>query len=206
MSAALYLLLMRCGCSWKIVDEGGQRSARQDGGAVKQGQGEVKRSLKARRIQRTYPVPLLRSQRRVRGAAVHSHERRRIMRKIPFGIIAFALISPAWAAGHGGGGSGHGAAVSAAAQSAHMSGSPVGASVRDVARSQSQGAAHANANAITHVQNSPGMANANSVLGSGATTATTTTSPRMTTAARGHGSTARTAKSGKVRGKGGQIH
>lgn len=121
------------------------------------------------------------------------------MRKILFGIIAIALISPAWAAGHGGGGSGHGATVSAAAHSAHMSGSPVGTSVRDVARSQSQGPAHASANAISHVQNSPGKANSNSVLGNGGTT-TTTTSSQMTTA-RSHGNTAKTAKSGKTKGK-----
>ncbi len=91
------------------------------------------------------------------------------MRRILFGIIAVALISPAWSAGHGAGGSGHGATVSAAAHSAHTSGSPVGPSVRSVARSNSQGPSHASANAISHVQNSPGKANTNSVLGNGGT-------------------------------------
>ena len=119
------------------------------------------------------------------------------MRNIPFGriligIFAAASGSPLWAAGHGGGGSGHGAAVSAAAHSAHMSGSPVGTSVRSVARSQSQGPSHASANAISHVQNSPGKANSNSVLGNGGTT--TSASTQMTTA-RGPG------KSGKAKGK-----
>jgi hypothetical protein len=95
------------------------------------------------------------------------------MRKILFGIIAVALISPAWAAGHGAGGSGHGATVSAAAHSAHSSGSPVGPSVRSVARSNSQGPSHASANAISHVQNSPGKANMNSVLGNGGTSTST---------------------------------
>ncbi len=95
------------------------------------------------------------------------------MRRILFGIIAVALISPAWAAGHGAGGSGHGATVSAAAHSAHTSGSPVGPSVRSVARSNSQGPSHASANAISHVQNSPGKANTNSVLGNGGTSTST---------------------------------
>jgi hypothetical protein len=97
------------------------------------------------------------------------------MRRILFGIIAVALISPAWAAGHGAGGSGHGATVSAAAHSAHMSSSPVGPSVRSVARSNSQGPSHASANAISHVQNSPGKANMNSVLGNGGTSTSTST-------------------------------
>jgi hypothetical protein len=97
------------------------------------------------------------------------------MRKILFGIIAVALISPAWAASHGAGGSGHGATVSAAAHSAHSSGSPVGPSVRSVARSNSQGPSHASANAISHVQNSPGKANMNSVLGNGGTSTSTST-------------------------------
>jgi len=84
--------------------------------------------------------------------------------------IAAALISPAaWAAPHGGGGSGHGASVSAAAHSAHQGGMPAGPSVRSVARANSQGPTHASANAISHVQNSPGKANSNSVLGNGAT-------------------------------------
>jgi hypothetical protein len=93
------------------------------------------------------------------------------MRNISINIIAAALIvsasiGPAWAA-RGGGGSGHGPTVSAAAHMAHQSGQPVGASVRTVARSNSQGPSHASANAISHVQNSPGKANANSVLGTG---------------------------------------
>jgi hypothetical protein len=121
------------------------------------------------------------------------------MRKILFGIIAAALISPAWAAGHGAGGSGHGATVSAAAHSAHMNASPVGPSVRSVARAQSQGPAHASANAISHVQNSPGKANMNSVLGNGGSaTTTTSTSTQMTTAAT-------STKSGKAKGKS-RIH
>ena len=106
------------------------------------------------------------------------------------GIIAALLISPAaWAAGHGGaghggGGSGHGATVAAAAHAAHQSGSPVGTSVRSVARANSQGPSHASANAISHVQNSPGKANMNSVLGNGGTTTTATST-----------------KSGKAKGK-----
>ena len=120
------------------------------------------------------------------------------MRKILFGIIAVAFVSPVWAAGHGGGGSGHGATVSAAAHSAHTSGSPVGPQVRSVARSQSQGPTHASANAISHVQNSPGKANSNSVLGNGG--ATTTTSAGMTTA-HGHGNSSAMTKSGKSKGK-----
>ena len=120
------------------------------------------------------------------------------MRKILFGIIVAATITPVWAAGHGAGGSGHGAAVSAAAQSARMGSLPVGPAVRDVARAQSQGAAHANANAISHVQNSPGMANTNSVLGNGGTTTTTTTSAQVTTAAPAQTSTRVSTKSGKA--------
>ncbi|HET7063146.1 MAG TPA: hypothetical protein VFI49_02650 [Rudaea sp.] len=120
------------------------------------------------------------------------------MRKILFGIIVATMITPAWAAGHGAGGSGHGAAVSAAAQGARMGSSPVGPAVRDVARSQSQGAVHANANAISHVQNSNGMANTNSVLGNGGTTTTTTTSAQTTTAAPAQTSTRVSTKSGKA--------
>jgi hypothetical protein len=97
------------------------------------------------------------------------------MLRILFGIIAVALVSPIWAAGHGAGGSGHGATVSAAAHSAHSSGSPVGPSVRSVARANSQGPSHASANAISHVQNSPGKANMNSVLGNGGTSTSTPT-------------------------------
>lgn len=127
------------------------------------------------------------------------------MRKIPFcrilfGIISAAMVFPVMAAGHGGGGgSGHGATVSAAAHSAHTSGSPVGPQVRSVARSQSQGPTHASANAISHVQNSPGKANSNSVLGNGGTTTTTTSTG--TTSAHGHGNSSAMAKSGKSKGK-----
>jgi len=126
-----------------------------------------------------------------------------IMRKIPFGpillgAVAATLVFPAWAA-RGGGGSGHGATVSAAAHSAHGSGSPVGPSVRSVARSNSQGPSHASANAISHVQNSPGKANSSSVLGNGGDT-TSTSSSEMTTG-RGHSKPAKTAKSGKAKGK-----
>jgi len=127
-----------------------------------------------------------------------------IMRKIVFrpiliGVVAATLVFPAWAA-RGGGGSGHGATVSAAAHSAHMSGSPVGPSVRSVARSNSQGPSHASANAISHVQNSPGRANSNSVLGNGGA-ATSSSDFTQMTGARGHGKASKTAKSGKARGK-----
>jgi hypothetical protein len=86
------------------------------------------------------------------------------MRTILVSAIAIAATFPAWAA-HGGGGMNHGADVSQAAHAARMSGSPVGPSVRSVARSNSQGPAHASQNAISHVQNSPGNAANNSVLG-----------------------------------------
>ena len=119
---------------------------------------------------------------------------------ILLGAVAATLVFPAWAA-RGGGGSGHGASVSAAAHSAHASGSPVGPSVRSTARSNSQGPSHASANAISHVQNSPGRANSNSVLGNGGDTMSTSeTSSEMTTG-RGHGKSAKTAKSGKAKGK-----
>ena len=89
------------------------------------------------------------------------------MRIILLSTIAIAATLPAWAwaAGHGGGGTGHGANVSQTAHAAKMNGTPVGPSVRPVARSNSQGPAHASANAISHVQNSPGRAASNSVLG-----------------------------------------
>ena len=126
-----------------------------------------------------------------------------VFRPILVGVVAATLLSPAWAA-RGGGGSGHGATVSAAAHSAHMSGSPVGPSVRSVARSNSQGPSHASANAISHVQNSPGRANSNSVLGNGDTSTSTdemaSTSTRMTNG-RGQGAATKTAKSGKAKGK-----
>ncbi len=72
-------------------------------------------------------------------------------------LLAFALSSPAWAGGQGHPGGSHGAAVSQAAHAAHMNGQPVGPAVRDVARSKSQGPAHASANGIAH-------ANGHSVL------------------------------------------
>ena len=126
--------------------------------------------------------------------------RKILFRPILFGAVAAALAFPAWAA-RGGGGSGHGATVSAAAHSAHANGSPVGSSVRSVARSNSQGPSHASANAISHVQNSPGRANSNSVLGNGGDmTSASATSSEMTTG-RGHGKSTKTAKSGKAKGK-----
>ena len=129
--------------------------------------------------------------------------RKIVFRPILLGVVAATLVFPAWAA-RGGGGSGHGATVSAAGHSAHMSGSPVGPSVRSVARSNSQGPSHASANAISHVQNSPGKANSNSVLGNGGTSTSTdgmaSTSTQMTSG-RGQGKAAKTAKSGKAKGK-----
>jgi hypothetical protein len=69
--------------------------------------------------------------------------------------------------------------------SARQGGQPIGMSVRTAARVNSQGPLHANASAISHVQNSTGQANANSVLGSGGTTSTTgSTTPTGTTARR----------------------
>ena len=139
------------------------------------------------------------------GKRPFSHSKgEKVMRKIlivsiPFAVFAAALVAPAWAA-RGGGGSGHGATVSAAAHSAHSSGSPVGSSVRGVARSNSQGPSHANANAISHVQNSPGRANSNSVLGNADASASTMTSTQMTSG-HGQGKAAKTAKSGKTKGK-----
>lgn len=125
--------------------------------------------------------------------------RKIVFRPILIGVVAATLAFPAWAA-HGGGGSGHGAAVSAAAHSAHMGGTPVGPSVRSVARSNSQGPTHASANAISHVQNSPGRANSNSVLGNADASASTMTSTQMTSG-HGQGKAAKTAKSGKTKGK-----
>ena len=119
---------------------------------------------------------------------------------ILFGAVAAVLAFPAWAA-RGGGGSGHGATVSAAAHSAHTSGSKVGPSVRSVARSNSQGPSHASANAISHVQNSPGRANSNSVLGNGGETASTSLESSETMTARGHGKASKTAKSEKTKAK-----
>lgn len=126
--------------------------------------------------------------------------------------LAVGMMSiPAWAAGHAPGGmghgsggmghgaggmghsaagNGHGATVSAASHSAHASGEKVGPQVRSVARSNSQGPAHASANAISHVQNSPGSANANSVLGTG------TTSPGVAS----HGHSMAKSKTAKAHG------
>ena len=81
-------------------------------------------------------------------------------------LAALALSSTAWAAGHGNSGNNHGAMVSQAAHDAKASGSPVGSSVRDVARINSQGPSHASANGIAH-------ANSHSVLAGGSTTAST---------------------------------
>ena len=81
-------------------------------------------------------------------------------------MLALALTSPAWGAGHGGGhgnsGNNHGALVSQTAHDAKANGQPVGPTVRDVARSNSQGPSHASATGIAH-------ANSHSVL-AGATT------------------------------------
>ena len=93
------------------------------------------------------------------------------MRKPTLTLLALSLATPLWAAGHGSGHSAgtmnHGATVS---QAARMSS---GSSVRDTARANSQGPIHANANALQHVQNSPGQASVNSVLGTGSASATT---------------------------------
>ena len=127
--------------------------------------------------------------------------RKIVFRPILIGAVAATLAFPAWAA-HGGGGSGHGATVSAAAHSAHMGGTPVGPSVRSVARSNSQGPTHASANAISHVQNSPGRANSNSVLGNAdASTSTMASTSTQMTSGHGQGKAAKTAKSGKAKGK-----
>ena len=78
------------------------------------------------------------------------------MRNPALTLFALSLATPLWAAGHGGGHAAgamnHGATVS---QTARMSS---GSSVRDTARANSQGPTHANANALQHVQNSPGQA------------------------------------------------
>ena len=72
-------------------------------------------------------------------------------------LAAFACTAPAWGAGHGHSGNNHGTTVSQAAHDAKANGQPVGPSVRDVARSNSQGPSHASANGIAH-------ANSHSVL------------------------------------------
>ena len=119
---------------------------------------------------------------------------RKSLLSLVFGAV-FAL--PAFAAGgHFGGGHSmgslghssmsmghattHGAAVSAAAHDAKFSGEKVGPQVRDVARSKSQGSAHANSHAINAVNGSHGNAASNSVLGvsSTATSAAATTSTK----------------------------
>ena len=101
-------------------------------------------------------------------------------------VALAALTVPAFAAGRGNaggaratgaqtasmaqaGGMGHGLGTSVrqAAMTARQAGTPVGSSVRAAARVNAQGPVNANANAITHVQNSTGQANANSVLGTG---------------------------------------
>src|SRR5689334_20719437 len=105
------------------------------------------------------------------------------MRVVLVSAIAIAATSPAWAA-HGGGGMNHGSDVSQAAHAARMSGSPVGPSVRSVARSNSQGPMHASSNAISHVQNSPGNAASNSVVGG-----STGASPLTATKLKGKGKT-----------------
>lgn len=79
-------------------------------------------------------------------------------------VLALALSSPAWAGSHGHPGGSHGSVVSQTAHSAHMNGQPVGPSVRDVARSKSQGPAHASASGIAH-------ANGHSVLAGAAPSA-----------------------------------
>lgn len=109
-------------------------------------------------------------------------------------VFASVIALPAMAAERGGGGGGAaagsgghaaaaggmgiGASVRQAALDARMNGQAVGPAVRGAARVNAQGAEYANANAISHVQGSAGQANANSVLGSGTTGGTaTTTSP-----------------------------
>jgi hypothetical protein len=103
-----------------------------------------------------------------------------------FCLLALALTSPAWGAGHGGGhansGNNHGALVSQTAHDAKANGQSVGPAVRDVARSKSQGPSHASANGIAH-------ANSHSVLASGSSTVTTrqTGKGHMKTKAKTHG-------------------
>lgn len=107
------------------------------------------------------------------------------MRKSNLSLLALFLATPLWAAGHAGG-MGHGATVSAAAHTAHAGGLSVGSSVRDVARSNSQGATHASATALQHVQNSPGKASSNSVLGTSSSSITTGSVTPAAHAQRGH--------------------
>ena len=97
------------------------------------------------------------------------------------GMIHGAAGTTHCAAGmtHGAGTMSHGADVSAAAHTARLNGDPVGQSVRSVARSNSQGPAHASTNAISHVQNSPGRAASNSVLGGSTPTTTAITKSKV---------------------------
>lgn len=92
------------------------------------------------------------------------------MRTKLLSVIAIALSSTAWGAGHGhmSSAGGHGFDVSQAAHNARAGGQPVGPSVRDVARSKSQGPSHASATALAH-------ANSHSVLA--ANTSTTAAKP-----------------------------
>jgi hypothetical protein len=96
------------------------------------------------------------------------------MRNILISALIIAAAFPTWSLARGNGGAGgamnHGADVSQTAHAAKLNGGPVGPSVRGVARSNSQGPAHASSNAISHVQNSPGRAASNSVLGGTSTT------------------------------------
>ena len=130
------------------------------------------------------------------------------MRKsLLFVVFGAAFALPAFAAGGHGGGGGfggghtmglqsssmsmghmtnpntHGAAVSAAAHDAKLSGEKVGPQVRDVARSKSQGPAHANSHAINAVNGSHGNAASNSVLGTSGSSSTGTSTTSTSTAA-----------------------
>ena len=86
-------------------------------------------------------------------------------------MLALALTSPAWGAGHGGGhgnsGNNHGALVSQTAHDAKANGQPVGPTVRDVARSKSQGPSHASANGIAHANSHSVLAGATSTKQTG---------------------------------------
>jgi hypothetical protein len=158
--------------------------AAQDGGRVRQGQEQVKGSLSRDPCSVAISIGAASFARAASGSGNFKPEGVQVMSKTILAIIATALVTPVWAAGHGAGaggmhagmagGSGHGATVSAAAHAARQGGMPVGTSVRAVARANSQGPVHANANAIAHVQNSKGRANLNSVLGTGGTTSTST--------------------------------
>jgi hypothetical protein len=87
------------------------------------------------------------------------------MRTKILSMLALALTSPAWGAGHGNSGNNHGALVSQTAHDAKANGQAVGPAVRDVARSNSQGPGHASVNGIAH-------ANSHSVLAAGGSTTT----------------------------------